>query len=427
MNRNYLFGCLAAAAVLGLLAGVFHFLFEIVPVTKFVPPSREARVNEYLALDRWLESSGISLRTESSGDLAMISSAREKQIFIQSSLFRWTGEAVDYLVQWVEEGGRLFLALDNAGTDNSGYKASGFYGDDDGIPMSLLEEFGIEVDTETAASGYRYNADSPGYDRSIAFEISDEVPQDEALAFRDWSGVTRLVQVKRGKGTLTVTGRPSFLLSTRLGRAPNARLAWALFAANSAPDKASPDKAAPGEAASNDVASGEAAHGDAASGETQPGFAGTDWLFIRGTAKVRGLLGSLFRQGNLPVLLVSALVLLVIGFWTLIPMFGLVRGDYEKPGKSLRERFLAEGRFLKRYGALEYYRGVYTKEIKRRLGRKEGLSDARDIQHRIMELWGKPSGERDSRFLVRLLEGGTVTYREFPRMITILKTILERI
>ena len=390
MNRNYLIGFAAAAAVLGLLAFAAWSFLEVVPITKNLPPSREARINGYLALDRWLEGMGIPVRTESSGNLSTISRAEEKRIFIQSSLFHWNDEAEEYLIRWIEEGGQLFLALDIDPIVD-------WYDD---VPELLLEEFGIELETGKTVLDYHYDSsESPDYDRRVSFELSGA---EDALALKDWNGLTKLVQVKRGRGKLTVTGRPRFLLSAYLDEAPNARLAWALFAEHHAVNQDmsfTANIAAPG----------------------------GGWLFIRGTTRQRGLVGNLFRQGNLPALLVSVLVLLVICFWTVIPIFGLVRRDDEKPGRPLRERFLAEGRFLKRYGALEFYRDTFVKEIRRRLARREGLFTDSEIENRVLDIRGKPARERDRRNLVRVLRGEPIKYREFPGMIAELITILERI
>ena len=378
--------------ILGLGAWIFFFLFEIVEDEKRIPPSREAQANDYLALDRWLEHMGISVRTENFGNLSVISRARERQIFVQSSLFRWTDpksqltdEAVEYLVRWIEEGGHLFLSLDSFAD----------WHDDDSLP--LLERFGIKPEMGTVSQDY--DPESPSYDRWVYFEISQT---EESLLLKDRGDNIKLAQLKRGKGKLTVTGRPLFLHSRRIDSAPNSRLAWVLFA---------------GDFGAN----------------FPPGNQG-GWLFVRGTTRAReGILGSLFKQGNLAVLLVSVLVLLVVGFWAVIPGFGLVRGDDERPGKPLRERFLAEGRFLKRYGALETYRDIYVKEIKRRLARKEGLSSDEEIEKRVLDIWGRPSDrglavrEPENRMIVRIFRREPFRYREFPGMIIILKTILERI
>ena len=49
-----------------------------------------------------------------------------------------------------------------------------------------------------------------------------------------------------------------------------------------------------------------------------------------------------------------------------LPSFGRYRPAPEKPGKPLHERFLAEGRFLKKNLALGKYIECYEKEIEQR-------------------------------------------------------------
>ena len=393
MNRNYIIAFAVTLAALGILAFAAWALFETEPTTKLVSPSSEARRNQYLALDRWLQSSGIPVRIEKSGDLSTIMEAKEKQIFIQASLFRWNDEAVDYFIDWIDGGGTLFLVLEMSTNtnmmrlDDYPYSQYDWYGEES---LLLLEEFGITTETGTGLPGFHYDPEAPSFDHDVSFEIDEDM---DALTLKDWTGLIRLVEVKSGKGRLIVSGRPRFLLSPYIGDAPNARLAWAIFGTD---DRGA---AAPAEGC----------------------------LFIRGKTKVSGLFGSLWRQGNMSVLLVSVLVLLVTGFWMVIPIFGLVRDNDDKLGKPLRERFLAEGRFLKRYDALELYRLVYVKEIRRRFGRKEGLSSDEEIESRLLAMWGKTSGDSDSGLLARAFRGEPFTYREFPKMIHIFKTILERI
>ena len=373
-------GFAVATVLLALFAIALYSLFEIQPMTRRLPPSRDARINEYLALDRWLQSSGLTVRTESSANLSMLLGAEERQIFIQASLFRWTDEAVEYLVRWIEEGGSLFLALDYSREHFTGHSQDWH---NEG-PMLLLGVFGIEAEPESSMSAYRHETDLwftdfPNYDSRVSFIVINNVVNEQPLILNDSSGHTRLVQIKRGDGKLTVSGRPLFLLSSNLDRAPNARLAWALFATDSVPEA---------------TLNGEEA----------------GWLFIRGLTRTQGLFGSLFRQGNLVALIVSLLVLLLTGFWAVIPAFGLLRGDDEKPLRPLRERFLTEGRFLKRYDALGFYRAVYIKEIKRRLGRKKSFNSDAELQRYFLELLGRPIDEQD-----------------FLKIIKDYKTILERI
>jgi len=381
MKRSYAIGFTVSAAVLALLAFAAWSLFETYPRARYVPPSREARVNEYLALDRWLAEQGIGVRVESRGDLDMITRADESHIFIQASLFLWTSDAVDYLVRWVEEGGTLYLVLDTY-SELESYEI-----------LFLLEEFGITA--EAGFPAYIDDSDFPDYDRRFFFNIAVDI---EALSLKDRNGAVKLVLAEHGSGKVIVSGEPDFLKFLSIGDAPNARLAWALFANNGwGPDSTG-------------------------GGYIGGGVMGNDWLFIRGAARARGLLGDLFRQGNLPVLFVSLLILIAIGFWAVIPLFGLVRGDTEKPGKPLRERFLAEALFIKKYGDLNIYLEAYMKEIRRRLALI--CRPGEDVEKRITEILTKPEEEY---LIENFLHGERINYRDFPQLQKTLKTILEKI
>jgi len=391
MKRKILIGFAIAAATAGILALFSWRFLETYPRQRWNPPSHEARVNEYLALDRWLQAIDRPVRVLRSGNLATISRAEERQIFVQASLFTWTRGTAAMLIRWVEEGGTLFLVLD--------HQADWEFWDNTAL-LSLLDEFGIEIQMRGIA-GQRHNSGAPAFERGFSFEVLHD---EYALAVEDLFGLIRLVQVERGMGRFIVSGGTRFLRSTFIGTTPNTRLAWTLFAADSAPDL----------------------RADTASGSER------GWLFIRGTTRTRGLLGSLFRHGNLITAVVAAAVLLVIGFWAVIPMFGLVRRDDTRPGKPLSERFIAEGRFLKTYGALGFYRDTYIKEIRRHLVKKENLSkesfstDEAMIGH-LLAILGKTTEDREGKILVSALRKESIKYRDFPKMISIFKTILERI
>jgi hypothetical protein len=355
VKRNYLIGVAIAAVILSLFVLIFNFFFEIRAVTKYSPPSREVRVNEYLALDRWLTGMGIPVRVETSGDFFMLSQAKEKNIFIQASLFDWTDEAVSYLASWVEKGGTLLLVLD--------YPV--WWQDEE--PIVLLDKFGIRA---------------------------EEILPSRNNAVEARNGVTRSEQVKRGRGKIVALQDSNFMRSINLDDESNIRLAWALFASDPKPDNAE-----------------------------------SGWLFIRGKAKVRGLLGTIFQQGNFAVLLVAVLVLLVVCFWAVIPGFGLVKWDNEKSSRPLRERFLAEGRFLKRYGALDFYSQAYVREIKRQLAMREGIMVDEESMNRALEIYeglqNKPEDEKGSNLLVKAFRKEPFTFREFPDLINAFRTVLK--
>ena len=161
MNRNHLVAILVSAAVLSLIAFLGFYFFEVVPVTKNMPPSREARVNEYLAFDRWLTKMGRPIRILKSGDVRSLEKIGEKQIFIQASLFRWTENSLSFFTQWIEEGGDLFLSLDYSGSWH------------DNEPIQLLKQFGIEANIGTDSPRRYYNSESPAYDYNVYFKTDE--------------------------------------------------------------------------------------------------------------------------------------------------------------------------------------------------------------------------------------------------------------
>jgi hypothetical protein len=370
VKRSYIIGTTIIAVVLCLFVLVFRHFFEISPEAINVPPSREARVNEYLALDRWLAGMGIPMRVESSGDLFMVSYAKERKVFIQASSFDWEEGAANYLAHWVEEGGTLLLVLDNTVVWQ------------EKEPVILLEKFGISAEEILPRRNYRNSKD------------------ENATEYRN--GVTRFEQVKRGRGKIVALADSDFVRSSNLDDESNIRLAWALFASEPGSDSdPKPD---------TDIAE-------------------SGWLFIRGKTRVRGLLGTIFRQGNFTVFFVSILGLLAVCFWAVIPGFGLVKWDDEKPSRPLRERFLAEGRFLKRYGALDFYCRAYIREIKRRLAVHEGIMGDEESLKRTLEIYcppdGKPEDENGSHLLARAFRKEKFTFREFPDLINVFKSVLE--
>ena len=297
---------------------------------------------------------------------------------IQSALFDWTWEAAEYLRSWIEKGGSLVLCLDYSWEWN-----------EDEIQGKFLADLGFGQGERPDEPEYYYDPAEPAYESNI---IIDPPAEGEPLILTDYNGLVRVVRRSLGRGRIAVCGKPRFMTSQALREEQNARLAWYLLTGD------------PPEA----------------EGVFNPGI-----FFIRGREKVQGLVGRLFRQGNFTVLIISGLGFLFVGVWSGIPGFGVVRGDDAYPGRPLRERFLAEGRFLKRWGALDSFRAAYWREIARRLKKRESPNNEEEIFRRALEIWEKAAGQRDLAAARTALSPGRLKDRAFTKSIIILKTIVE--
>jgi hypothetical protein len=380
--RKYLAGFAVGLVVLGVIAYTCWSVFEVYDLDEYVPPIPEARFNPYLALDRWLTRTGHPVRLADWGDYETLETAGEKTIFIQASLFTWSPRAVDFLLDWVEDGGILVLSLDRS-----------WVLEEEDL-MELLGQLEISVENSRENRSYNYHSAEPRLDRGLLFEVPAE--NRDALVMEDSGGFMRLVQIRRGEGKCTVTGGVWFMNNSNLKDAPNAGLAWNLLAERSG------------------------------SPAGEPGV-----FFIRDFRNSHqdeaDLFGRLFEKGNFFAPLFSGALLIAAGFWAALSVFGVVRGDDSKPGKPLRERFLAEAMFLRRFGALDSYLAAYKGEIRKKFLKREGLKDENEIILRAASLVDEDRGEDTVEAVRRAFSPSRVRMKDFRKTVILLKSILERL
>jgi len=357
---------ITALAILSICIYVLSQLYEIYTVPWYRSPSLEAMENEYLALERWLNGNNIEIKTEYEGNASIIMENESQSVFLHSFVYDWTDENINFLIDWIAEGGHLFLSLDS---NNS----------QDYLP--LLEEFGIIPAADFwRASDFQTRPFYPDYDYRFTFSYRED--DHSHTDFADYNGNIRLVQTDYGKGRFIIAGGARFLYNEYLQNAPNAILGWGIFGGRE------------------------------------------EWLFIRENpvsffSQPRpGLFIKIMEEGNSHLLLISAAVLLIVGFWCVIPGFGILKGEIKTRGKPIGERFLSEGHFLFRHKSLSYYRDFYLREIKRLLVFKEGISNPEDAENRLREITGEYGDH---------MEGKDPSSKEFTEMIIKLKNILESI
>jgi hypothetical protein len=420
-NYGTFIGIAASALVILVIFGVTQL--EVYERTKWVRPSRETWSNNFYVIGKWLSETGHPVRFRPRWTGIKTLSPRDGALYLQASLFDWEeGERV--LLPWVREGGVLLISI-----DAPWYRGPESWEPDETaavpepVPEPGLEKFlanlgvtlwyPVESDSITEGDADEFEADMfeddmfdegmsvseedaeeeafPIYDRGIALELAEAffaadrsiagsvgggsgadsgggngvdggsgagsvgiAGGREPLVLRDQQGTIRLVRLALGKGYITVTGECYFMYTRYLsgfrGSEENARAAW------------------------------EFTGGSLSAG--RPGM-----LFIRGRRAAGGFFETLAERGNLMAPVVSILVLLLTGFWMVIPVFGIPLTEGHKRRGSIVDRFRAEARFLSRHGALRIYLETYLRELRRRSGgRNGGWSGGRELGRGVKEV-----------------------------------------
>jgi hypothetical protein len=342
-----------AASVLAIMVIVAVTQFELYERTRWVRPSSEAQSDNFYVIGKWLSASGHPVRFRPSWTGMENLSPGDGGLYLQASLFDWEKDGAA-LLPWIREGGSLLIAVDGdwyQGEASFPAPAPGLEEFLENLGLTLWYPVPDSIDDEEGYDEYEdeYDVDSdensdlpeeegfPVFDRAIALGLEDY--GREALVLRDLREDIRLIRLPLGKGSVTVTGEWYFMYTRYLGGYPrnheNARAAWEFTAGSLQAER--------------------------------PGM-----LFVRGRRASGGFLRSLAGRGNLLAPVLSVLALILVGFWMVIPGFGIPLVERRKRPGTIGDRFSAEARFLSRYGAQRIYLETYLRELRRRAGGRDG-------------------------------------------------------
>jgi len=304
------------------LAGlVLYNNLEIYEEKMFSGPSREVIENSYYAMERWLNETGHPVRLEKSFNPSKFAQTEERVIMIDSSVGRWDN-AEDLILPWIEQGGYLIISLDVHEGDGNLFRLPYRFGIDIGYGTPK-EKNPRELFSDKSESDKSAPEESiPTLGKNVYFVFKE---RDGIFAIKDHNGWARLVEISIGDGALIIIGRPTFMLNNYLYNEVNANLAWKLTGAR-------------------------------AEGKNK------GVLFVREWYIPKSMFGKIMERGNLLPVAVSAFLLIILGFWMVVPVFGLTAVEKQKTSRPIRERFIAEIRFLKKYRALDNYLDVYERE-----------------------------------------------------------------
>jgi hypothetical protein len=366
-KKPLIFSIVCALLALGVYSALEYF--EIRSETVWEGPSRKARMNAYLALERWLEKTGHPVQTVTKKSDESVF-AQRKVFCVQASALDWTENTPAAIFSWIRDGGFLFLHWDTRTPENAN-------------TQKFLKTLGLRTQAAPETKDPQPQEGFPDFDRRFTLKPIKENPNRPRMLLRkDPGGHIRLAALPLGQGGIALGGEPLFMRSSNLKKAENARLAWELTGAKDS--------------------------------------AGEGIVFIRAGIAKDTMYEAFSARGSLVFVIASALVLIITGFWTAIPAFGRPKIDQERPGRPLEERFLAEGSFLKKFGALDSYLDTYRKEIrlKSRLG-----SDK--TPEALAGLLAPLCGMDEKTIREALSSRRGVKFREFIKQRKILKTLWE--
>jgi hypothetical protein len=304
-----LFACAAIILFLAMVALIAYNNLEIFEKKKSLPPSLEVSVNNFYAMEKWLKETGHPVRTEKLCSPEIISKIPETAAVVFAAAGRWDN-AQEFLIAWIEKGNSLVICMDYYSIIDEGNSNI----------HEFLSDFGITA--KTTSEPYR-GEDLPDFSNYVYFTIEND---SGIFSIKDINERIALLEIYPGKGTLTVTTYPVFMQNIYLEEEKNARLTWELT-------------------------------GKRAEGENKGIF------FVRERQTIHSsMFGNIINRGNLVPLGISIFLIIIFGFWSVIPVFGLVFEEKQKNSRSIRERFAAEISFLKKYKSLDYYLEIYERE-----------------------------------------------------------------
>jgi hypothetical protein len=301
---------ICAAFILFILLGLIAYNYlEIYPRKRYTYFSREVISNNYYALERWLKETGHEVISAVEFNPAAHKESKVNTVIIEPETYFWDF-CIDETILWIEQGGFLVLCLDNSSVY---YRFEEFLSD---LGITIEKILRPQTDLE-------YDAQYPDFDRTISFKVDKE---NNIYLMNDSAGITRLIEVPLKNGILTVTGSPLFMYNHNIAREENAYLSWRLTGGRAE--------------------------------ETKVLFIRPEHdFFSRGA-----IFGPIMERGNIVPAGISLFILIITGFWMVIPVFGLIFPDKQRNSRPIKDRFSAEINFLKKHRALNYYLDVYERE-----------------------------------------------------------------
>ncbi|HMW77237.1 MAG TPA: DUF4350 domain-containing protein [Rhodocyclaceae bacterium] len=384
LSRRLIWSGLALAGLIVIGAAWFLANFDQVVVDSWEPPSREARRNRFLALEKFLDAMG--RKTQRIQDPTQLDHLPPGVLVLDSGRRgAMTPQRVENLLAWVERGGYVVTAPESRGRRDP-----------------FLDRFDIDCrckeEVKTASSGGArspppkppawVSVQVPGNVRplKIAFQHSDLAPGKTSPV---WSAGAadhpmQVLHYAYGQGQVTVfSDLNGLFINPLIGKADHAELLWTLL------ETYQPDRNRP--------------------------------VFLLTRLAIPSLWHWLIESAAPAV--VSGLVLLIFWLWRLAPRFGPVRPEPDPARRELGEHLRAIGRYIWRCGGLETWLSVARESFNSRLARRHPHLAALPSEQKVAAL-AEISG-RSLASIAAALHHAAPTPHSFTQALRTLKN-LER-
>lgn len=338
MSRQAIWLCVAAMAIL--LVGWVWFLnsFDRVPVTEREPPQAEARRNRYLALERFLARVQRPVTTFSDAKAIDLLPSGGTLILDRNRSRQLNAPRVERLFQWVESGGYLIAGAEPEGINDPVLKhlAVRWQGGDE---RERLPEDGVAAEREESQEQPRavrspvVPVQIPGTGRTLKIRHFGKGLQATGRS-PEWHADSGqrgavLLHYAYGKGRITLVAHLHMIADNwRIGEEDHAELIVSLL--------------------------------------ERYGPAGEVMLATRLAVPA---LGEWLMESAWMVVL-AVISLLVAWLWRIVPRFGGIETEHERPRRSLSEHLAAVGRFVWRSGGIEHWLGALRAVVLGRVARR---------------------------------------------------------
>ena len=222
--------------------------------------SKQARRNKFLAAEYYLRELGLDVESNSARAQLLAPHTKNETILLNDYGPKLSPTRYAELKKWLASGGHLIMAANNYHYESTSHNDK--HADDveaDGTQSAEDDSYNDETDNNQLLEDYGIHAHYTEFDEATRYPDAEETPiylfaegfgiginfhQDYNLidtnslasfTLQDESGI-HLLQIKIGKGLLTVLSDNYFLSNYSIGRHDHAYLLWLLSAKNLSPD-----------------------------------------------------------------------------------------------------------------------------------------------------------------------------------------------